>query len=274
MTNFTSNDTFFSSAEYCLKHGVYPDANLIAFLRGIDAERARVFADAAKKRLEKSFSDNLIDEDDFNTLYALLNDKPITRARKDISTLNEITSLYHDKIIDYIIEWFTGERRTQNAKGDFKKAATQAFGDAFDSGYIDGGGSLPPEEEDLGWYNARLDTEFGFIDQLFENMKGLKKEEGFDYFSWAGERATGYSQTVRMIYAEAKVRGAGNKMLTFDGDDGLESCTDCQKYKGKRHRARWWVSHNAVPPNRDFECHGYRCQHYLVDDDGNQWTGE
>ncbi len=52
------------------------------------------------------------------------------------------------------------------------------------------------------------------------------------------------------------------------GDDGAESCADCSKYKDKRHKASWWISHNAVPPNRDFECGGYNCEHYLIDDDG------
>ena len=275
MTDNT-NDTFFGSAEYCLKHGVYPDANLIGFLRGVDPERAEIFLSAARKRLEKAFADSQINEVDFNALYALMNDKPSTRARKDIGTLNEIVSLYRDRLVDYIIEWFTGERRTQDAKGDFKKAATNAFGDAFDSGYIDGGGSMPPEEVDLEWYNARLETEFGFIDGLFANMKELKKEKDFDYFSWATERADGYGRTVRAIYDEAKVRGAGNKMLTFEGEDGGADhiCQSiggtCVKLKGQRHRARWWASHGLIPGpgNTNYDCGGWNCRHKLVDDEG------
>jgi hypothetical protein len=160
----------------------------------------------------------------------------------------------------------------QDAKGRYKRATSTAFIEAFDLGYRESSGG-EPEQQDAEWLAARQAEEFGYIDQLFLQMRELRKEEDFDYFSWAGARADGYKNSLKIVYNEGKMRGARNKMLTFVGDDGMESCKDCQKYKGKRHRASWWISHNAIPPNRDFECHGYRCEHYLVDDNGVRFTG-
>jgi hypothetical protein len=73
------------------------------------------------------------------------------------------------------------------------------------------------------------------------------------------------------IYAEGKLRGRDNVMLTFDGDDGEESCQDCQKYKGQRHSAKWWVKRDLVRRNGNdhYDCGRWApCQHHFYTDDG------
>lgn len=56
-----------------------------------------------------------------------------------------------------------------------------------------------------------------------------------------------------------------NGMYSFEGDDGKESCVDCQRLKGQKHRMSWWVSKELRPgiDHDNFECGGWRCQHYL-----------
>ncbi|MCJ7533191.1 MAG: hypothetical protein MUO64_19490, partial [Anaerolineales bacterium] len=97
-----------------------------------------------------------------------------------------------------------------------------------------------------------------------------------DITQYATDRANGYTLTLDAIFAEGKLRSRKKVMLTFTGEDGVESCTTCKKYKGERHRARWWISHDLVPypGSITLECHGYQCQHYLEDDSGNRWTGQ
>jgi hypothetical protein len=87
-------------------------------------------------------------------------------------------------------------------------------------------------------------------------------------------RAEGYANRLDGLYAEAKTRAAGNKMLTFDGSDGKESCPECKKMKGKRHRAKWWVENGLIPGpgNTNYTCNGFNCEHRLYDDEGNEWT--
>jgi hypothetical protein len=150
----------------------------------------------------------------------------------------------------------------------------QAFGDAFDNGYTDGGGELPIEDEAIGWLEARLNQEAGYIDMLFESAKQLRKEDDFDYFTWATQHAGNYVNTLREIYNVGNLSAQKNKMVTFTGDDGAESCPDCQKLKGKRHKISWFVARGYVPPHgQGLECHpGRRCQHFLEDGDGNRVT--
>ena len=72
-------------------------------------------------------------------------------------------------------------------------------------------------------------------------------------------------EKLKEVYNNAKMRAMPNMMVTFDGDDGAESCDTCQKLKGKRHKISWFVSRNYIPPfGTGLECHpGRRCQHYL-----------
>lgn len=194
-------------------------------------------------------------------------------AFKAGGNLAAISSRYNDAIIETIIKYFTGGSLAAS-RNAFKRATTEAFGAAIDLGWTDGGNQPPIDADVLAWFNARLNAEFGYIDMLFESMKALKKEDDFDYFQYAVERAAGYVGTLREIYNYAKLSSSKNIMVTFDGDDGKESCPDCQKYKGKRHRISWFMARNAVPPyGSGLQCHkGGRCEHFLRDDNGNQVT--
>ena len=116
------------------------------------------------------------------------------------------------------------------------------------------------------------------MDMLFQQLKELKalaKIDGYQILEGVAEqRAEGYARTLDGIYSEGKIRGAKNKMLTFGGDDGEESCKTCQKYKGQRHRASWWVKRDLIiyRGNMNYECGCWQCQHYFFDDSGNVYT--
>lgn len=187
--------------------------------------------------------------------------------------LASIGATYNDAVIEAIVDYFDGGSLVAS-RNAFKRATTEAFGGAVDLGWGDGGNAPPLADEVLSWFNARLNAEFGYIDMLFENIKALKKEEDFDYFSWATERAAGYVGTLKEVYNHARLNAMRDIMVTFDGDDGAKSCPDCQKYKGKRHRISWFIARDAVPPHGSgLECHrGRRCQHGLRDDRGNWVT--
>lgn len=187
--------------------------------------------------------------------------------------LSEVNSVYHDNITSALTSFFEGGSVT-TPKNKMKQAARMAFLDAFELGWKDGGADLPLDEDALAWLDARLSQELGYIDMLFQEAKELRKEEGFDFFTWITARADGYTNTLKEIYNNARMRAMPNQMVTFDGDDGAESCPDCQKLKGKRHKISWFVSRNYVPPfGTGLECHrGGHCQHGLKDDKGNWIT--
>ncbi len=184
----------------------------------------------------------------------------------------QIRDKYYEEIFVAIFDYLDGDGAVTKFRNDMKKALTAAFFPAAEVGWEDAGAELPIDQDLTEWLVAMQDAEFAYIDSLFQTLKEARKGEDVQKAEIAQARADGYTKTLDRIYNYAKVKAAGNTMLTFAGDDGAESCADCSKYKGKRHKASWWISHNAVPPNRDFECGGYNCQHTLVDDKGNVWT--
>ena len=194
-------------------------------------------------------------------------------SSKQAESIEEANATYHDVITESLISYFEGGS-VGSSRNDFKQAVITAFSDTFDLGWIDGGQELPLEEDELSWLEARINQEFGFIDMLFQEAKELRKEEDFDYFEWVTQRADSYTRMLAEVYNQAKLRAMDDKMVTFDGDDGEESCETCQSLKGKRHKISWFVKRNYVPPyGIGLQCaRGGHCQHHLYDDEGNEIT--
>lgn len=186
---------------------------------------------------------------------------------------------YMNTIRAILEEYLSSDKaRVTKYRNQMKRAAVSNFGSAFELGFEDGGGGDYRENhtaDDNAWLAAKQQAEMGFIDLLFQDL-GVLKGEGVD--AWTGEperRAESYARTLDGVYNEGRMRGARDKMLTFGGDDGEESCRTCQKMKGKRHKASWWIRHRMIPGqpgNTSYECCGWNCRHYLYDDQGNLFT--
>lgn len=190
-------------------------------------------------------------------------------------TLGEYSAIRSDywaKLYDAVYEYLTTSKNITALNNTTRNAIGYAYPATGDLAWTDGGGTPPLDADANSFVASRQSAELGYIDSTAERLRLLKKGGEFDAIHEAFKTADGYASTLDALYANVKVMAAGSKMLTFVGDDGIHTCSDCARYKGKRHKASWWVSHNAVPPNRDFECGGYRCNHILVDDDGNLFT--
>jgi hypothetical protein len=204
-------------------------------------------------------------------------------AIRAVGDYGTIRGTYHDSIYEAITSYLDGRVGIATGSGMFKKACAAAFVDAFETGFIDtqgSGATYDPALEDSDWLATRMQQEFAFIDSTFQTMKAmiadtenpLTEDEIVQY---ANNRAEGYCATLDGVYSQGKLRSRRNVVLTLDGPDGKESCTTCQKYKGQRHRASWWISRDLIPApgNDNYECGGWQCQHVLSDDSGNQWSG-
>lgn len=187
--------------------------------------------------------------------------------------LPSINASYHDAITRILTGYYTRGNVTA-PRNEFNRAVNDAFNLAFELGWKDGGGGLPIDEAAQDWLNARIEQEFGYVKMMFTQAKQLRKDKEFDFFAWVTERADGYTRTLKEIYNTARLMAMKDQMVTFDGDDGEESCPDCQRLKGKRHRISWFINNNYVPPfGAGLECHpGRRCQHGLMNDKGEWLT--
>lgn len=203
------------------------------------------------------------------------------RAMKSVGDIAAVSAEYNRAITLAIVDYATDRRRRENATQDFRRASATAFLDGFETGWIDGGGELPTDQDAIDWLIARQEQEYGFIGQLFQQIKDLRTDDpNFDYFAFATARADAYTATLQAVYNEGKLRAAKNKMLTFAGQDGSPDsiCQSiggtCVQLMGQRHRASWWIAHDLIPRpgNTNFDCGGWHCSHFLQDDDGNRFT--
>lgn len=193
-----------------------------------------------------------------------------------LAEYSAVRKVYQDSIYDAVHSYLTDRTKVdQDFRDAMRKAVEIAFLAAALAAWSDGGQEERVLTVDaLAFLAAYKAAEMGFAESLLVSLRLIKLQESEETVPevFAQQRADGYAKTLDMAYNFFKVLGASNKMLTFVGEDGEETCIDCYKYKGKRHRASWWVAHDAIPPNRNFECHGYKCQHVLVDDSGRLFT--
>lgn len=196
-----------------------------------------------------------------------------------LAEYSKVRADYWSQIYDVVYEYLKSDAAVTAYKGRMKRAMTEAFPKVGDIAWEDGGSELPLDASANEWLTSRMNAELGFIDNTFASLKLLRdelkdtpKELEEAAIHQAFTRADGYANTLDSVYSTIKAMAAKNMMLTFVGEDGQESCSDCRRYKNKRHKASWWVAHDAIPPNRAFECHGYNCQHVLVNDKGDLFT--
>jgi hypothetical protein len=197
-----------------------------------------------------------------------------TRATKQADDISEINATYHDAITETLTSYFEDGGSVSAPRNEFKKEMSDAFVNAFESGWVDGGQELPLDDDALEWLGARQSQEFGFIDQLFQEAKELRKEEDFDYFSWITTRADGYVATVLSVYNAAVLLAKKNQMLTWNLGGTETHCETCKSLGGQRHRASWYLNRDYIPrkPGAAMLCGGYYCDCTLSDDDGNDIT--
>lgn len=191
------------------------------------------------------------------------------KASKD---RDEIITAYRAAILFALAQYFEGYAIV--ARNQFNTATVTAFTDMAEQGWQDGGEELPLDEEAQAWFDARLAAELAFIALLFIQLGQLKEEPEFDAMAWMTARADGYINTLRGVYNNAHLRAMADVMVTFEGDDGAESCDTCQMLKGQRHKVSWFVRREYVPPfGAGLDCHpGGKCRHGLKDDKGRVLT--
>lgn len=148
---------------------------------------------------------------------------------------------------------------------DARQAVVEGVSAAFYAGYDDEDPEDDPDSEDEAWLTAKINEQVQYITDALAALKDLRDTD------WTEEqvatRVNFWSGTMDGVWSEGKLRGAKNKKLEFDGDDGKESCDTCQELKGKRMRVKDILEQELIPQpgNKKFECGGWHCEHYWKD---------
>lgn len=193
--------------------------------------------------------------------------------KKLMGTYPQVRKKYYEDVFAAVYDYLDSDKQVTTYRNAMNTAIATAFLNTGDIAWEDGGGELPIEQDVLDWLIAAQEAENANAGILFQNLRAIRGQEDLNKFEYASARANGYASTLDRIYSYIKIAAGKDIMLTLVGDDGEKSCEECQKYKGKRHKASWWVKRNLVPGiGSAYSCGGWRCQHTLVDDSGKIWS--
>lgn len=197
-------------------------------------------------------------------------------ATKDALPATEDYDAVRADLVNTLLESFrsyVSASRGRASEISAKRSLIKNISAAFYRGYKVAGGEVT-EPEDETWLTDTQKFQLDWMDKTFDSLKAQRDTESATVDALTA-RAEDWGVTLDGIYSEGKLRGRINIMLTFDGDDGDESCRDCQRLKGKRHSAKWWVKRDLVrrSGNPAYECGRWdNCHHHFYTDDGELYA--
>lgn len=194
-------------------------------------------------------------------------------AEREVKTINQIVAGYSNRLTGIVRDAMrTGDavdmRRAHKAL--LKNVARDVYRDGLREGGIEPKDETPEdraatEEVIDDWIAGQLE----FVNQFAKDAAAVKRDKAARDAIIA--RVDQWGLSLRNFGEAGKLAALGNIMLTFDGDDGEESCDDCQRYKGQRHRRNWWAERGLLARNgnENFECGRWEnCHHEFRDDKG------
>ena len=179
---------------------------------------------------------------------------------------------YKSAIYGLIWIFLTGSETAEEVRKKMEGVVLAAFLLAYDIGLEDGGAA----NTDKKWIKERITKEIVFVSALVTELWTLRQSKVFDAMSVADARSVGYTASLDGVYNQGKVTGYGDELLTFLGQDGDPPfpCPTCDFWWGKTRPASFWIQNDLVPHpgSTTLECGGWRCHHYMEDQNGNKFT--
>jgi hypothetical protein len=176
---------------------------------------------------------------------------------------------YWAVVYDAVYDYLTGDKSITSFRNAHMKGMATAFTSGAEAGYQDAEAELPLDEDTQSWLDGRIGAEREFIVGLFAT---LKNASGIDPSAEAFARADGFTATLDAVYAEAKLRGMKNQMVTWNLGETEKHCETCARLAGKRHRISYLLQNDYIPrkPGAAMDCGGWRCDCSLTDKNGNE----
>lgn len=204
---------------------------------------------------------------------AMISAADFLAVRYNVKTIAQIVTGYRNRLTSIVKDAFkSGDAVTMRQQ--HKALLRNAAPDVYREGYREGG--IDPkdlEPDDRANYDEAIDdwiaSQIEFVNQFAKDAAAAKRDKPARDAILA--RVDQWSASLNNFGEAGRVAALGNIMLTFDGDDGEESCDDCQHYKGQRHRRDWWAKRGLLERNgnTNYECGRWdNCHHDFRDDNG------
>lgn len=198
----------------------------------------------------------------------------VGRATKSI---NEVTREYNDTLIRWVVDAANGNMTAGAMATAWRPLLIEDARAVYIEGMREGGIKDPEAEMDdtdesaIGdWILSQTPHIYPFADDAVAVSKLNGDEKSAARTVMLG-RVDNWVMALESLGRSGTAKAKGDPMMTFGGEDGNESCAECQRYKGQRHKRSWWESRGLLGrPNENFGCGRYdNCQHDFSYDDGS-----
>ena len=194
-------------------------------------------------------------------------------AERETKTINQIVAGYINRLtalVNAAIRSGDAVTMRQQHKALIKNVARDVYRDGYREGGLDPK-DLEPDERDN--YEEAIDdwiaSQSEYVNQFAKDAAAAKKDK--EARAGVLGRVDQWASSLRNFGEAGRLAALGNIPLTYDGEDGDESCEECQQYKGQRHRRNWWAQRDLLRRNgnENFTCGRWdNCHHYFKDDNG------
>ncbi len=192
-------------------------------------------------------------------------------ARYAVKTIGQIVKRYEDALQRIVYDTFKSGDAIDMRRAH-KALLREVAPEVYTEGMREGGIKEPDAEDQQVTDEATSDWLAGqleFVNQFARDAAAAKRDP--DLRPAVLARVPLWVDSMRNFGEAGKLYALGNIPLTFNGDDGEESCDDCQRYKGQRHRRNWWADRGLLERNGNlnYECQRWdNCHHSFYDDKG------
>jgi len=202
------------------------------------------------------------------------------RGLVNLSIVGSVITVYRDTLSNFVYDALNGRMSEVDFRRAHKALIRSIAPDAFMAGLRDGGAT---DEDAPSFVEDNRDMLATFITGQTSHVDGFaaavadvrdEKDKRAAAFERASilKRIDLWVEAMRGIAEQAAVIAKGDPVLTLLGDDGLENCATCARYKGKRHRRSWWAKRGLLDRNgnENFECGRWDggCAHSYYYDSG------
>lgn len=193
-----------------------------------------------------------------------------------LKSVNEVLREYQDTLERYVVTVANGNMTSGEMSRAHKTLLKRLASEAYKEGMKEGGIRDPEaemEDEDDSTIDDWISEQSGYTLEFARACEAVSELSGDDKRTKRDallDRVDEWVASMRYIGQRGYLSAKGNLPLTFDGDDGKESCATCDKYKGQRHRMSWWDKRGLLDrPNGNYDCGRFNCAHHFIDDEGD-----
>lgn len=213
-----------------------------------------------------------IDAGDIEATKAAFAQARETIAVKAISETKEAFSDAFNNVLDGARD---ADYRRNQAQRQLYRTIQRYGTQAYLNGLADGGVDTEDGELDSAdkrTINRLLNEQAAYVGDL---MKRVYSDDGVSDELAAQKAEQWFARSIMPFHTAGLAASGSNPMMEFGGKDGVESCDDCPRLKGQRHRLETWIEKGYVPPyGANLGCaDGGHCLHTLFQVAGRERGG-